>query len=198
MSSLDPDTGQKQCTKCTKTKPADDFARSSGTADGLRFWCKSCDSNYQAKWRAKHAGPCPIEGCKGCFYRVGGKQCRESKWTVCKWHHRGESESECGCKRCSNDRRSRFDPATGLKTCDGCENDLQGLRQRALSELEGRAEGEDGRSVSERGLPELPRRPWRTTKPRLWLGCLFVPRPGRQPAYLRLPQVRARARFQRP
>jgi hypothetical protein len=40
----------KQCAKCGETKPIDDFYKATGTRDGHRGECKSCNSNAKKAW----------------------------------------------------------------------------------------------------------------------------------------------------
>lgn len=115
--------GQKQCTKCLETKPAEAFYRRSDRGR-LTSWCKDCWKESKAQKRAEMVGPCPVEGCQNCVYGIGGKIDPRSENGTCKFHGRGADPSLCACLKCHGDRRAKFDPRTGLKTCSGCDWDL--------------------------------------------------------------------------
>ncbi len=39
------------CSKCKVSKPTSEFSKHSRSKDGLRYRCKSCERDYQRKWR---------------------------------------------------------------------------------------------------------------------------------------------------
>jgi len=39
----------KQCTRCKRWKDESEFSRQSRSKDGLRYWCKKCESEYERK-----------------------------------------------------------------------------------------------------------------------------------------------------
>ena len=46
----------KQCTKCENEKDKSEFSKNSKNADGLRYWCRKCCSNYEKKYRQTEQG----------------------------------------------------------------------------------------------------------------------------------------------
>ena len=44
----------KVCVKCFETKPTDQFGRDSRCKDGLKSWCKACESILSRVWYAKN------------------------------------------------------------------------------------------------------------------------------------------------
>lgn len=46
----------KKCCSCHQEKPLDQFSNESRQRDGKKLACKSCDYEYQKKWRAKRPG----------------------------------------------------------------------------------------------------------------------------------------------
>ena len=40
----------KQCNKCRKWKDESEFSKSRTFNDGLRYWCKTCESKYQHQY----------------------------------------------------------------------------------------------------------------------------------------------------
>lgn len=52
-SHLDPETGEKICSKCGQKKPSVNFYKSNGTKDGLHSWCRGCCSEGNVRSRDK-------------------------------------------------------------------------------------------------------------------------------------------------
>lgn len=52
----------KMCTRCSTTKPLDDFAINQCARDGRSSWCRAC---FAARYRERRAElrPCGVEGC---------------------------------------------------------------------------------------------------------------------------------------
>jgi hypothetical protein len=38
----------KRCTRCQKQRPLSDFSRDAQKPDGLRYWCRDCERDYQS------------------------------------------------------------------------------------------------------------------------------------------------------
>lgn len=111
----------KQCTKCKKWKDESEFGKDGKSKDGLRYWCKKCNSRHYRE-RCEREGREPKRYCK---YEerhriVGGvkeKRCSKCK----KW--KAESEfykkrrhkdglavwcKECADKATNKSRRKRM------------------------------------------------------------------------------------------
>jgi RNase P subunit RPR2 len=46
----------KICTRCQQWKPVDEYYRDKKSADGLRYYCKECNSNYRKDYYKSEDG----------------------------------------------------------------------------------------------------------------------------------------------
>ncbi len=75
----------KQCTKCQKLKDESEFGKKPSRKDGLRSWCRKCESEYSHKYYRRGRGSVRKQRRYDEFHRVvdGVKQkrCRKcGKW----------------------------------------------------------------------------------------------------------------------
>jgi hypothetical protein len=47
----------KICTKCEKNISINNFGKSKRNKDGIKTWCRNCESENMAAWRLKHKKP---------------------------------------------------------------------------------------------------------------------------------------------
>ena len=119
----------KRCNKCKETKDTVEFNKGSGRKDGLHSWCRSCDKENHAAFRAHRiANPPPIPSTKRC------STCKETK-DAAEFYKKKASkdglQSVCrGCssvgdklfKRKNTKRNTLAGPPdrTGTKKCTAC------------------------------------------------------------------------------
>ena len=86
----------KYCSKCHKVKLISDFSKNSRAKDGLSYWCKDCNKEYQEQ--RKEANKIKYKTCS---------QCGETKELNPDNFHRNKNSKDgykWECKECSTKR----------------------------------------------------------------------------------------------
>ena len=100
----------KQCSKCKKRKDESKFGRNRTRADGLRIWCRECESAYARERYEKKRGSVKKYNNYKDLHRVNKavkqKKCgRCKKWkseTLYYKHSRHKDGLAVWCKECAN------------------------------------------------------------------------------------------------
>ena len=111
------DDNGKQCTKCMMYKTWDQYSPHNSSKDGLKTWCKACNSYYTVNWyhkrKSRNKGELidPLRVCLTCgqektlssFYVRSGYYDRSCKKCMCKkqneLYRRGNSEDRIVLKK---------------------------------------------------------------------------------------------------
>ena len=100
----------KQCNKCKKWKEESEFSKNLIFKDGLRYWCKTCESKYQRRYYLRTSKVkrrnLRYEQCHRVINGVKEKRCRRCR----KWKNESsfykDSQNKDGlggvCKECSS------------------------------------------------------------------------------------------------
>jgi len=100
----------KQCSKCKKRKDKSEFGKNRTRADGLRIWCRECESEYARERYEKKRGSVKKYNNYKDLHRVAGgvkqKRCgRCKKWKAENQyyqHSRHKDGLAVWCKECAN------------------------------------------------------------------------------------------------
>ena len=106
----------KRCSKCKKFKDESEFGKKPSRKDGLRSWCKKCDSEYASKYYRRGRGSVRKQRRYDEFHRVvdGVKQKRCNKCRQWKpegeFHKRRKSKDglRWQCKKCLNEATRKY------------------------------------------------------------------------------------------
>jgi len=115
------DGKMRQCSKCKKQKDESEFGKNRTRTDGLRIWCRECESEYARERYEKNRGAVKKYNNYEDLHRVAGgvrqKRCgRCKKWKAESQyykHLRHKDGLAVWCKECSDKatnkcRRLRF------------------------------------------------------------------------------------------
>jgi len=99
----------KRCTKCKKRQDTSEFSKNRTCKDGLRVWCKECDSEYNRKRYEKNRGPAKYlryDERHRVVHHVREKRCnRCRKWKAECMFHKNQTHKDGlseWCKECAN------------------------------------------------------------------------------------------------
>jgi len=111
----------KQCNKCRKWKDESEFSKSRAFKDGLRYWCKACESKYQHKYYLRTSKVkrryFKHEQCYRVVDGVKEKRCRRcKKWKdESQFYKNRRSKDGLGgwCKECA---RKSYKRRSGVRS----------------------------------------------------------------------------------
>ena len=100
----------KRCSKCKQIKDESEFSKNRSRQDGLRVWCKKCESEYAHKRYKKNRGPLKkyfrYEDRHRVVNGVEEKRCRRCKqWKPQSRFYRNRKHRDglaVWCKECSD------------------------------------------------------------------------------------------------
>jgi len=99
----------KRCAKCKKWKEESEFSKNRIRKDGLRVWCKDCDSEYNRKRYEENRGPLKYlryEERHRVVDDVNEKRCnRCRKWKAESMFYKNQTHKDGlseWCKECAN------------------------------------------------------------------------------------------------